>query len=243
MEEYIRAYANPEAALRALLWGVTPEIANLAWPAGSSLLSVDRSEEMIRNCWPGDVEGRRQAIIGEWLKDPDVVSGMDVVIGDCPFSQFPYPEGYRAMFERADQLLREDGVLISRFFAHPVSTPTVDEIFKDLLASRFESFHVFKFRLAMTMQESSKSGIRLGDVHAAWLTRKIDTAALQETTGWSMESIQTIDFYEGKDVRLWFASWEEIRTIASEFFEVLEHYIPTYEMGECCPIAAFRRKA
>ncbi|MDD5565258.1 MAG: hypothetical protein PHQ91_16200, partial [Thermoanaerobaculaceae bacterium] len=41
-------------ALSALLCGVTPEIAGMAWPADTRLTAVEQSIEMIREVWPGD---------------------------------------------------------------------------------------------------------------------------------------------------------------------------------------------
>ena len=57
------------AAPRALLCGVTPEIARMRWPAGTRLIAVDHSRPMIAGVWPAaQVPG--VAVCGDWLALP-----------------------------------------------------------------------------------------------------------------------------------------------------------------------------
>lgn len=51
----------------ALLFGVTPEIANLAWPANTFLRAFEKSQAMIDVVWPGDIPNQRQAVCGDWF--------------------------------------------------------------------------------------------------------------------------------------------------------------------------------
>src|SRR6188768_3068242 len=60
------APAEPALARSALLLGVTPEIAELAWQPPHRLVAVDKSEGMVNAVWPGDTPTRR-AIVGDWL--------------------------------------------------------------------------------------------------------------------------------------------------------------------------------
>src|SRR5262245_19607035 len=52
---------------RALLLGVTPEIAELSWSPALPLLAVDKSLGMVKAVWPGDTPQRR-AMVGDWLE-------------------------------------------------------------------------------------------------------------------------------------------------------------------------------
>src|SRR5262245_21927516 len=50
---------------RALLFGVTPEVARMSWPSGTRLAAVDHNRTMIRGVWPGAPLGH-PALCAEW---------------------------------------------------------------------------------------------------------------------------------------------------------------------------------
>jgi hypothetical protein len=242
MEESVRRWCPDHRTrpLKVLLWGVTPEIATMAWPDGTELLAVDKSRAMIQHVWPGDIAGRRKAVCADWFEFACGADRYDVVIGDGNFAILDFPGQYRTLAAMARDSLAGDGVLITRFFVQPAANETPEAVFEDLLANRIRSFHSFKFRLAMALQESARSGVRMGDVFSAWKSAHIDIEALMATTGWPREGIETIRLYDGKDSRLSFPSAVQIEALMSEHFDKLdERYLP-YELGERCPILSFR---
>lgn len=244
MEEMVRRWYAARRARppKALLLGVTPEIAAMAWPDETELVAADRSEPMIQRVWPGDVGGRRKAVCADWF---DLSSGSDtydVVIGDGTFTILDYPGQYRALAATVRDVLASDGIFISRFFLRPAMSETAETVFDDLLANRIATFHGFKFRLAMALQESADSGVRMGDVYSAWRSAAIDLDSLMAMTGWPAGAIETIRLYEGKDSRLSFPSAAEMDAAMSEHFEKIDkHYLPM-QMGERCPIVSYRRR-
>jgi hypothetical protein len=227
---------------KALLWGVTPEIAAMAWPDGTELVAVDRSKPMIEHVWPGDVAGHRRTICSDWLEYSCGDEHYDIVIGDGTFTLMGYPQPFRALAAKAGEMLTSDGVLIIRHFMRPPKMETPEAVFGDLAANRIGNFHVFKFRLAMSLQKSADSGVRMGDVFSAWKGALIDLAALADMTGWTREVIETIRLYEGKDSRLSFPDAAEIDMVMREQFEKLDERYQPYEMGERCPIISYRRR-
>lgn len=235
-----RRAGNGAAPPKALLLGVTPEIATMAWPEGTELLALDMSELMIRHVWPGDIVGRRKAICADWFEFPAGDDRFDVVIGDGNFTVLEYPRRYRALAAKIQAMVARDGILIIRHFIRPAKPETPQAVFADLLANRIASFHVFKFRLAMALQESAPAGVRMGDVHAAWKSAQVDVEQLMKMTGWSLSVIETIDLYDGKDSRLSFPRLDELDSVFGAHFAKLDERYHSYEMGERCPIVAYR---
>lgn len=85
------ASRRDSSSLRALLLGVTPEIADMRWPADAQLLAVDRSPQMVRSVWPGDRPGRR-AVCGEWADELSKAGPLGLVIGDACLATLEYPD-------------------------------------------------------------------------------------------------------------------------------------------------------
>ena len=244
MEELVRRGSTEHHAgarrLRALLWGVTPEIAEMAWPDETELLAVDKSEPMIRQVWPGDIAGRRKAVCADWFEFARPVHRYDVIIGDGNFPMLAYPQQHRALAAIARDSLASSGTLVARFFILPSEPESPDVVFDDLLANRIRSFHSFKFRLAMALQEDASTGVRMSDVYDAWNTARIDVGALMGATGWSQATIETMAIYKGRDSRLSFPSAAQLDALMREYFDKLDERYLSYEMGERCPIVSFR---
>ena len=241
MEEFVRrCHAQRRARpFRALLWGVTPEIATMAWPEGTQLLAVDRSPPMIRHVWPGDLAGQRKAVCGDWFEFDRGAERFDVIIGDGVFAILDYPAQYRTLAALARGWLASDGVLVTRSFVQAAVKETPEAVLADLRANRIDSFHAFKLRLAMALQESARSGTRMGDVFSAWADARIEIDALASATGWPRAAIETIHLFDGRDTRLSFPSAAQLDALMSEHFAKLEERRLPYELGERCPIASF----
>jgi hypothetical protein len=244
MEEAVRTFVDKrDGPLRALLWGVTPEIAAMSWPEGTRLLALDKSQPMIDLVWPGDIGGFRKAVRADWFEYRCADVRHDVVIGDGNFAPLDYPRGYRALAATAHAALTDTGILVSRFFVQAAEAETPDAVFEDLLANRIGSFHAFKVRLAAALQESAQTGVSVSDVLIAWKRARIDMGALLTMTGWRREAVEMIYLYEGKSSRLSFPNVTEIEAVMSEFFDHLETRYLDYEMGERCPIMTYRVRA
>jgi hypothetical protein len=84
------------AARTALLLGVRPEIAEIAWEPVHRLVAVDTSEGTVNAIWPGDTPTRR-GVVGDWLAldlptSPRAWAGQRRFVGTI--------EGYRGIDER-----------------------------------------------------------------------------------------------------------------------------------------------
>jgi SAM-dependent methyltransferase len=225
---------------RVLLLGVTPEIASMPWPEHTQLQAIDRSGEMIELVWPGDFPGRREARLGEWLQLPFADHEFDIIIGDGCFIHMDYPHGWRSLGKSLRRVLKDDGLLILRFFVQEGTRESIEDVYADLRRGAIGSFHAFKWRLAMAMQATSADGVCLHDIWENWISSGVSVPALSAQCGWAPESIQTIALYREKRVNHSFPTLDEaIATLQPSFRRDTVHH-PGYELGGRCPIVTFR---
>lgn len=234
--------AHPGESLRALLLGVTPEIAKMCWPQASSLMAVDSSMAMAHAVWPGNVPARRWAVCGNWLALPRRESSCEIVVGDGSINCLQYPDGFRALAENIRCVLRDDGILVLRCYVQPASKELPEQVFSDMLCANIPSFHQFKFRLLMAMQPSTEQGIAVNEVYERWANSNIDQERLMAETGWEKRAIQTIEFYRAKETVHTFPTLTELRTVLLEFFDETSFSIPAYPLGERCPSLVLRKR-
>ena len=117
-----------------------------------------------------------------------------------------------------------------------------DDVFRRLRNGHYESFHIFKFHLAMSLQPAPGLGVVLADVCERWSAEAIGEGELHEATGWPIAEIRTIHVHRGARNRLWFPTLKQIQTLLEEWFHREQLLIPDYPMGERCPRFVVRRK-
>ena len=226
--------------LTALLLGVTPEIAHMHWPENSRLIAADYSSQMIRAVWTMQGQPGRLAISSDWRSLPLQGHEAGIVIGDGCFTLLPYPDGYQALARELRRVLRDDGLLIIRFFVSAGEVTTPEDIHAQLLAGAIGNFHIFKFRLAIALQQSAADGVCVGDVWESWNSQGHDIDALAAQLNWQPEVIRTIDAYRGMPARYTYPTVAEVETALSPWFEPLAQYNHDYEFGENCPTLVLR---
>lgn len=234
------AVAHPGETVRALLLGVTPEIAAMNWPEKSSLLAVDRSYSMARSVWPGNIAGLRSVVCGNWLALPRRASSCDVVIGDGSINSLEYPNGFQALAEAVAGVLRKDGNLILRCYLQCERPENRQTVFEDARRGSIGSFHAFKMRLLMAMQESAESGVVVKDVHQAWMEENLDPRSLPTGEGWNSAAVKTIEFYRESNTAYSFPTLQQLRPALLAWFDEISVLWPRYELGERCPTLVLR---
>jgi SAM-dependent methyltransferase len=241
MEARVAAHAATGGTRRwkALLLGVTPEIATMAWPAATELLAVDKSRLMIERVWPGDLGAARRVVCADWLELAATGPRYDFVIGDGTFAILGFPRQHRALAEVVHHALAPGGMFVTRLFLRPERNEAPEAVIADLLANRIGSFHAFKLRLAMAMQRDAAAGVRMGDVHAAWERARVDRDALLAGTGWPPPVLETIRPWAGKDSRLSFPTSSETAALIDDLFEARDEHRSAIELGERCPVVAW----
>lgn len=226
----------------ALLLGVTPELAELAWQPPHRLVAVDKSEGMVNAVWPGDTATRR-AIVGDWLALDLPEAPFDLVLGDGIFSLFDFPTGYARLATALAQVVKPGGLLSVRLFCRPDPSESPAKVFQALFGGTIGNFHVFKWRLAMALQGDATRGVRLADIWSAFCEHGGSVANVAARSGWPVPVVGTIEGYRDVEERYSFSTAREVVDGLASAFELVESWQPTYELGERCPHLSFRRRA
>lgn len=225
---------------RTLMLGVTPEI----HAAFDSIIAVDLDHDMIRNVWPGDTD-TKTAIQGEWtsMRWPD--SSFDNIVCDGGLSMLENLDNMRYFQALCMRWLRSGGSVVHRVFERPSGdqTITAERLRREMQGFTTVNWHAFKWLLAFYVAESQDdSSIRLIDIMHLFNELCDDRAALAERTGWSMDSINTIDLYQGSSKVTCFGTRaEHLATIPSAAIGTEMWTVPGYDLHEHCPMMVWRK--
>ena len=236
-ESVARAWqdAHPASRLRALLLGVTPELAMMRWPRETELLAIDQSDAMISAIWPRDgAPPGSTAGTGDWrqLDCPD--ASVDVVVGDGSLTVIGYPGDYRSVLAELHRVLRPDGRLVVRAFASPEAREEVSDVADALWSGGIAGVHALKWRLAMAVQPAERM-IAVRDVWRAFCAICPDPSRLVDRLGWRREIVATIETYRDSSAVYSFPTLGEVRSLLAAHFVELACHVPSYELGDRCP--------
>lgn len=227
--------------LRAVLLGVTPEIASMQWPQGTTLTAIDRNQAMIDQVWPHDrLLVSATAMSGDWRAVPCTNRSVDCVVGDGCFTLLPYPDGYDECLREIHRILKPDGYFLIRHFIRPELPESLDLVFSDLLNGKIGNFHIFKWRLAMALHSNLEEGVCVDQIWQAWNNRQISPQDLSAQLNWPLASIQTINNYRGVETRYRFPTLTEIKDESERYFKVIDCKFMQYELADCCPTLILR---
>ena len=230
-----RAHADE---FRALLLGVTPEIAGCRWPSGVRLAAMDFSQSMIGKIWPArGTPPNSHVICANWLAMPVEAGCLDFVIGDGCHAAVRFPDDVAAVFREVARVLRPDGMFVLRAFIRPATGEGVDDIARDFAAGRVGSVHVLKWRLFAALCHDTQSGTPLGEVWTAW--DRMRSSARWCGPGWTAAEMGTIEVYRGdNETRFYFPTFAELGELASRYFRSQQVSYGNYELADRCPIIA-----
>lgn len=226
-----------------VMLGATPRIAQMKWPARTKVLGTDASFPMIRAIWPGNVAGVRAAACANWRALPLRDASRDIAIGDGSLSCVRYPDSCRAVAAEIRRVLRDDGLLILRAYVQKEPRERKEDVVAELLDGAMPSFHWFKFRLLMAMQEDAARGVAVAEVYRYWESLRIDARELAAMMGWGEAGIRLMELYQGTETVHTFHLLEELQNLLTEFFEDVTVERPSAFLGERCPILIARPRS
>jgi hypothetical protein len=214
----------------------------MRWPQPSTLAAVDGSLEMVRQVWPGNVAGVRGAFCGDWLALPLRDHSCHMVIGDGSLNclGLGYPEGFRKAAESMIRVLDSAGILVLRTYLQSDVRERPEDVFESIFHPPHPTFHEFKFRLLMAVQQNSREGLVVNEVHRFWASLNVDPAELAARTGWDQTAIETMELYRGSPTVFVFPTRRELDSVFSEFFDEVSISTATSEVGKRCPIMVLR---
>jgi len=144
---------------------------------------------------------------------------MDMVVGDGCLTLLSYQRHCMAFFQEIQRVVSPEGCFIIRHFTRPEQTENIDDIFTDLLNGSIGNFHIFKWRLAMSLHGSIEEGVVVGEGWNAWNKKNIPVEQLVELYGWSEESINTINNYKNVNTVYTFPTVKEATEMSDQYFE------------------------
>ncbi len=225
----------PGRCIDVLMLGVTPELALFPWAEKTSLRAIDASEEMIRAVWPGDGPDRK-AVLGDWQEMPFADASFDLILCDQGLPLLVEMASLAALAGELRRLVRRDGRVVMRHFARTAAPDTEQSIVAATEAGEMHNFHGLKLRLLMALDaQTSRQGVRLGDVWDCFQRIFPDRESLASRLGCGLETIATIDTYRGRDGRYIFRSLAEVAGVFDSF-RMVEGPPGHYPFAEYCPV-------
>ena len=223
-------------ALTVLVLGVTPELVQMPWPSGTSLFAIDYSAAMVNDILPVKTPTiTPQGLIGNWLQLPILSASVDIVIGDGSYSSLARKD-YTILSQEIQRVLKPAGLFIMRFFCNSTEQDTLDAIHSDLFTNQIDSFHAFKLRLAMLLQDDAHQSVCLKNVWECWNTHFHDGMQhIKQQLQWSNDVIASINTYKNNHACYTFPTLTTVRTTLSQHFIENDIFIPDYYLGQRCP--------
>ncbi|HEY9050129.1 MAG TPA: class I SAM-dependent methyltransferase [Gammaproteobacteria bacterium] len=236
IEDYVHSKHRHDTNLKAMLLGVTPEIALMDWPQNTHLLALDKNQGMINEVWPQHKLTINASVVsGDWLSSPCESGSIDIAVGDGCLTLLSYTDHYSAFFKEVHRVLNPEGGFVIRHFVRPKEAENVDDIFSDLLQGKIGSFHVFKWRLAMALHGTIEEGVAVNEIWNVWNEKSILVKDLSHLLGWAESSINTINNYKNSKAVYTFPTINEIKDVSDSFFTEMSCRLLGYELGDRCP--------
>jgi SAM-dependent methyltransferase len=237
----IDRWTRDRGAPRALILGVTPELARLPWPAGTHLLAIDHTPSMIRAVWPGPLQ---TVVCGDWTAMPLRDAARDLVLLDGGLHLLTHPDGQQRLVQALRRVVAPGGLCVLRLFVPSRHRETPEAVLRALLAGVVANLNLLKLRLSMALQRDKRQGVSLGAVWLALHAVAPDLPRLADRLGWPLDHLLTINTYRDSAQRYHYVSVADVRWLFCRDpggFQVEAIQMPTYDLGDRCPIVVFRR--
>jgi SAM-dependent methyltransferase len=240
-EREVAAWAGRHGPPRALILGVTPELCRLPWTAGARVVAVDRTRAMIEAVWPGL---RSAVVCGDWTALPFRSGSRDVALCDGGFHLTTHPDGQARFAAELRRVLAPGGLCVLRLFVPPAERESADDVFADVRARRVGSVDELKLRLAVALQHDAAEGVRLARVWNTVDRCAPDRERLAGLLGQPAARVLAIEAYRDSPARYHFLGLDGVRRMLCGEpggFEEAGVHVPSYPLGERCPILVLRR--
>ena len=223
---------------RCLLLGVTPELAVIA----PQLTAIDNSTAMIEALWSPQ-HPDKPAIPGDWLDMPFADGSFDTLIGDGCLVLLSHPSQHAPFFAQGNRVLTPGGKLLLRVFVGAEQGERREQVCDDALNGKMKSFHAFKWRLSMAIaSESIDFNVNVAETCDTFDRLIPDRKKLAATTGWTMDDIETIDFYRDSTARYCYPPLSQVRKILPNTLKETALIHGQYELADRCPILVLEKR-
>lgn len=225
---------------RVLILGVTPELFDLPWPAGSVVRAADRTAEMISFVWPGQAS---DAVHVDWrhMAWPD--ASFDLVVCDGGWHLLDLT-GQQELVDVLAQIIAPDGRFVVRLFVPPAQRESPEEVIAHLMAGRIRDLNCLKLRLGPALMPSAAEGVNLGDLWRYLRATAGEWSSLAAHLEWDLEHLVAVDAYRDSVATYHFVSLDEFEAIMCSNpaeFSIQSVGLPDYLLGEQCPTVVVRK--
>lgn len=231
--DFFRNALKDSSGRKGLLLGVTPELVSIA-----DMTALDHNPFMVSKVANG------AAVIGEWLDMPFADSSFDFAVGDGCLNMLSYPYGYTQFFQQLQRVVKPNGLVSFRLFAAPLMPEPLDLLVEEAHSGRIGSFHAFKWRWAMAMTvDRGDPNIPVDDILKTFHHHFPDRVKLSSSSGWDLQSIQTIDVYGESEMSYSFPTLKQMQDVEKPYLQNIGIQYGSYELAERCPILTYRLSA
>lgn len=240
LELLATTFARRPTGCAIAVLGVTPEVVQLAWPAGTRLHAFDCSEEMLAAVWAPNARVHSSVTQAYWQALPLPAGQFDAVVGDGALNALPSFADYRAVLQELWRVTSPEAHLVLRCFVRPQLPDLLLSLKQAVRAGTIGSFHVLKWRLAMMLSDKTDGAVMVGSVYEMF-EREFDRHELALTTGWPSQVIDTIDAYRAKPTVYTFPTFSQLAAIGEGLWAVEQVATASYELASACPTLRFKR--
>jgi len=224
---------------RALLLGVTPELAGCGWPKGTKLVAIDRNPAVIGMLWPAPgMPAGAGAVCADWHAMPLAAAGFDIAVGDGCHVCARFPDQAESINREVARVLGAGGVFIIRVFLRPDAPETVDDIRRDLESGAIGNIHALKWRIAAAIHGSTAEGVRLADIWNVWQGLRPLAERHAERLGWRQGwrpgELATLDIHRGVETRFCMPTLADFRATVAGIFDERHSGTGSYELADRC---------
>jgi hypothetical protein len=220
-----------EQSSNVLLLGVTPELVERF----EHLTAVDKSEEMIGALWHPS-KSTQSVRHANWLEMDGAFGKYSAVVGDGSMNALQSADEIDTLMHVVNARLADGGTFACRVFERPDEPFTDEDLRISVDGAVHDSFHAFKWQMAMSLAEQSGTAGKVTDILSHFNRLFPDREGVAEKTGWPLEVINTIDVYEQSDMSLCFPNRREFERHFAAFREFQWLESGSYDLAGRCPI-------
>lgn len=235
------APACQDTAPHIVILGVTPEVVQLSWPRSATLRAFDISADMIARVWQPNSRTQSHVAQSRWQALPIESNSVDAVVGDGCLTALQGIAECKDVLSEVARVLKPAGSLVIRCFIRPTTTESLEEIVADVAEKKIRHFGTLKWRLAMALCHGDNATVRPKDISGTFNSLFPDRQTLHYATDWPLETIGTIDSYDGMEGYFTFMTRTQLEDTISPFFRIKTIKQGGYELSERCPTIAFTR--
>lgn len=235
-----------EPSWRGLILGVTPSLANLAWPVGTRVEAYDNSAAMVGRVWPGDGAtpwGWREAVVDSWETLSDRPDAFHFACGDGSFNSFNSTAPPGVLFEILGATLKTGGICALRVYLRSPENPSPEQVIEEFISGRWTNPSIFRFLMCGALQHSFDEGMVVGDFYDYCERRLRRDPRFREAADRHADKWGVVTAARDSRVRLYFPDLDLIRRLAEPHLRIEDVHYSAHETGFLSPVVVFTKES